>query len=206
MFYSKFIEKISSRLHLKSSSPKYLTLRPVVIGGLILLLAGIGFYAYTMQPGAQMKLPQQDAEVVKQDGKIKITADTELIQRITYTKCKDQEEFRTKPPDNIVGLNLNQVQKIYSGWTIDKFDTKEVNMNLKVDSMCREHANNLFIGIRDGYVAVYYGVPGPKAIVKEVTKIPVNRLVPEDLQELHQGLVVQSKEELLRTLEGMQSR
>jgi hypothetical protein len=202
---SKFIAKISSFYSVKWFG-KSVFIRPVLIGGIILLLSGIGYYVFQVNEEGKLLVPPQESEVVKQDGKIKISANTDIIQKITYTKCNEEEVFKTKPPDNLVGLNFNQVQKIYTGWAIEKFDTKEVEMSLKVDSLCREHANNMFIGIKDGNVAVFYGVPGPKAIVKEVTKIPITALMPQDVQELQQGLVVQSKEELLRTLEGMQAR
>jgi len=200
---SKIIAKLSA-IFLTHSAGKLR--RPVLIGGLILLLSGIGYFALQVNNEAEFPVPPQESEAVKQDGKIKISASTDLVQKIIYTKCKDEEIFKTKPPDNLVGLNFNQVNNIYSGWTIEKFDTKEVEMTLKVDSLCREHANNMFIGIKDGYVAVFYGVPGPKGIVKEVTKIPVSQLMAQDVQELKDGLVVQSKQELVRTLEGMQSR
>ena len=147
-----------------------------------------------------------ETEVAKQDAKIKIAGHTDLLQKIVYLKCNDEEVFRTKPAANLVGLNFQQVQRVYSGWTIDKFDVNEVEMTLKVDSYCREHANHMFLGIKDGHIAIYYGKPGPKAIVKEVTNIPINRLMPQDVEELRRGLEVQSREELLRTLEGMQSR
>jgi hypothetical protein len=148
---------------------------------------------------------QLETEVAR-DSRIKITAATDLVQKIIYLRCNDEEVFRTKPADSLIGLNIYQVQKVYNGWTIDKFDTQTVEMSLKVDSYCREHANNMFIGMKDGFVAVYYGKPGPKAIVKEVTGIPVGRLSGEDAEELRRGLIVQSREDLLRTLEGMQSR
>ncbi|MDF2572478.1 MAG: hypothetical protein K0R55_4082 [Sporomusa sp.] len=202
---SKFMAKLSS-LHLSKKIGRIMFLRPVVIGGLILLLSGIGYYIFQENDEVKPLVPQQESEVTKQDGKIKISANTDVVQKIIYTKCKDEEIFRTKPPDNLIGLNFSQVQKVYSGWSFEKFDNKEVEMTLKVDSLCREHANNMFIGIKDGHVAVFYGIPGPKAIVKEVTKISISNLMPQDVQELHQGLVVQSKEELLRTLEGMQAR
>lgn len=202
---SKIIAKLTS-LHQVKVHGKLITVKPVLIGGLILLLFGTGFYAFRDGKENELTVPSQETEAVKQDGKIKISTNTDVVQKIFYNKCKDEEVFRTKPPDNLVGLNFNQVQKIYPGWSIEKFDTKEVEMTLKVDSLCREHANNMFIGLKDGYVTVFYGVPGPKAIVKEVTKIPINALMPQDVQELRQGLVVQSKEELLRTLEGMQAR
>ena len=202
---SKLIAKLSS-LHQVNVFGKSISMKPVLISGLILLLFGIGYYSSKISPEVKLPISQQGSEVVKQDGKIKIATNTDLVQKIIYTKCKDNEVFRTKPPDNLVGLTFNQVQKIYPGWSIEKFDTKELEMTLTVDSLCREHSNNMFIGIKNGYVTVFYGVPGPKAIVKEVTKIPVNSLMPQDVQELRQGLIVQSKEELLRTLEGMQAR
>lgn len=201
---SKLIAKLASLQQIKLYG-KPIPVKPILIGGLILLLSGIGYYAFQVDINAKLSYPQE-SEAVKQDGKIKISANTDVVQKIMYTKCKDEEVFRTKPPDNLVGLTFNQVQKIYSGWSIEKFDTKEVEMRLQVDSLCREHANNMFIGIKDGYVTVFSGIPGPKAIVKEVTKIPINSLMPQDVLELRQGLVVQSKEELLRTLEGMQAR
>ena len=205
MSINKFFARISGHGFAKWLS-KPVFFRPVVIGGLILLLSSLGYYVLQVNDGSSLLVPPKESEVVKQDGKIKISANTDIVQKITYTKCNEQEIFKTKPPDNLVGLNFAQVQKIYNGWSIEKFDTKEVEMSLKVDSLCREHANNMFIGIKDDKVAVFYGVPGPKAIIKEVTKIPVAALMPQDVQELRQGLVVQSKEELLRTLEGMQAR
>ena len=201
---SKFVDALTTLRH--SRVVGKLKTRPVLVGGLIILLCCMGYFALLADKGTKLLIPDQQTEAVKQDGKIKISADTDVVQKIMYTKCSDAEVFRTKPQDNLIGLNFNQVQKIYSGWTIEKFDTKEVEMTLKVDSLCREHANNMFIGIKDGHVTVFYGVPGPKALVKEVTKIPINSLMPQDVLELRQGLVVGSKEELLRTLEGMQAR
>jgi hypothetical protein len=179
----------------------------MITASFILILCFFTFYlVYRSHSEDTNPLLPQESEVVNQDSKIKITANTEIVQKIIYLKCNEEEVLRTKPADNLVGLNYYQVQKIYQGWTIDKFDSLGVEMTLKVDSYCREHANNMFIGIKDGYVAVFYGKPGPKAIVKEVTTIAVNKIMPQDVEELKRGMVVQSREELLRTLEGMQSR
>lgn len=187
--------------------PKFTKVRYLLIAGIILGGCLLAYHFFGSPPGRDISpIVPKETEVTKQDAKIKITANTDLVQKIIYAKCNDEEVFRTKPADNLVGLNMQQFQKVYSGWTIHKFDTMELEMSLKVDSYCREHANNMFIGIKDGNVAVFYGKPGPKAILKEVTKIPVSKLVQEDLDELRRGMIVQSREELLRTLEGMQSR
>lgn len=185
-------------LHDKDIDKKYLLL-------ITFLIAVIGLCTYSWLTWGNNKAPK-GTEVAKQNLSIKILPETEITQKIVYLKCNDEEVYKTKAPDNLIGLNYLQVQKIYSGWAIEKFDTDEVEMKLEVDSLCREHANHMFIGIKDGYVAVYYGNPGPKAILKEVTKIPVKDLMMQDQEELQRGMVVNSREEMLRFLEGMQSK
>ncbi len=156
--------------------------------------------------GKDYRGSDKDAQAARQDGKIKVTAETNMVQTIHYLKDGEDEVFRTKPADNLIGLNYDQIVKMYPDWTIEKFDTDAVEMSLSVDSYSREHANNTFIGMQDGYVAIFYGKPGPKALLKEKTQIAVSSLTPQDLEELKQGIVVQSREELMRTLEGLGSR
>jgi len=172
------------------------------------LLVGMSAYYITYHSflGGNGSVVPQEAEVVKQEGTIKITANTNLVQRIIHLKCNDEEILRTKPTEKLVGLTIYQLQKVYQDWTFDKFDSDEVDMTLRVDNYCSEHADNMFIGIKDGSVAVFYGKPGPRAILKEVTNISTSKFMTQDIEELRQGIVVQSKEELLRTLEGMQAR
>lgn len=174
----------------------------------IFLLVGVSAYyiTYLSFTGEDKSLSPQEAEVIKQEGKIKITTNTDLVQKILYLKCNDEEVLRTKPSEKLIGLNIYQLQQVYQGWIVDKFDIHEVDMTLKVDSYCREHANNMFIGIQDGSVAVFYGKPGLRPILKETTNIQTNQLMAQDIEELQRGIVVSSQEELLRTLEGMQSR
>lgn len=163
----------------------------------------IGYLSFTEE---DKSLPFQETEVIKPEGKIKINANTDLVQKIIYLKCSEEEILRTKPTEKLIGLTIYQLQKVYQGWVFDKFDSDEVDMTLKVDSYCREHANNMFIGISDGHVAIFYGKPGSKPIIKEKTNIKASQLMTEDVEELKNGITVGSKEELLRTLEGMQSR
>jgi hypothetical protein len=177
------------------------------ISCILIIAACIAYYVSKPPPlGENLPgLPQQ-AEMVRQDAKIKVNADTDIVQKILYLKCGDEEVFRTKPAERLVGLSYEQVQKVYAGWLIEKFDTNEIEMSLQVNSLCREHANNMYIGVHDGYIAVYYGKPGSKAVLKEVTSIATTQLTEIDLAELQKGLVVHSKEELLKTIEGMYSR
>lgn len=165
----------------------------------------IAYYFETYIPHMSIPNPRLNTQVTK-DNRIKVTANTELIQKKVYLRCGDEEALRSKPTDNLIGMDISQVQKAFPGWAIDKFDSDALELSMKVDDYCPDHANNYFIGIKDGRVAVFYGKPGPKAIMKEMTNIPVNALSGEDLEQLQKGLPVKSHEELLRILEGMQGR
>lgn len=175
----------------------------------VILAAAIGMGMwYWYHPADYNSYPNRplppNVEVIGDTG-IKIRHDTDILQRIVYSRCADEESFKTKATENLMGLTYQQVQKVYSGWAIQKFDAAEVEMTLAIDSLCREHANNLFIGIQDGYVAVFYGKPGGKPLLKEVTKVHVSKLMPQDADEIRRGMPVQSREELLRFIEGLDS-
>lgn len=173
---------------------------------LMLALLAAYFVVGAQREKARPPGMHRDTEVAQHDLGVKITPNTVLLQKITYVKCGDQETFRTHAADNLLGKNFQQVQQVYGGWNIEKFDIDEVVMSLQVDALCPEHANNMFVGLKDGYVAVYYGRPGPKALLKEVTKVAASSLMEQDREELQRGVVVHSQEELLRTLEGLQAR
>jgi hypothetical protein len=102
--------------------------------GVIAAICLAGYFIYNSQADKKHDPKLPGLEVAKQDLAIKITPNTDLVQRIVYLKCKDEEVFHTKPADNLIGLNHNQIQKVYSGWRIEKFDTLEVAMTLQVDS------------------------------------------------------------------------
>ncbi|MDR1702625.1 MAG: BofC C-terminal domain-containing protein [Sporomusaceae bacterium] len=156
--------------------------------------------------GYDNSIKMSESKAAQQNGKIKITAATKITQKILYLKCWSEEVAELEPTPLLIGLNYNQLQKLYPDWQIENFDENEVALTSEIDSMCREHTNNTFIGVKDGYVAVFHGVPGPNAILKEMTNISLDKVMLEDLKEISSGLKVNSKEELLITLEGMQER
>jgi hypothetical protein len=189
--------------------PKVSTRNKWFAGALFVLAALVGYFGYgyiSKTPPIVDYRAQPQSEKVQHDARLKITAETMLHQKMIYKKCGDQESLRARPSENYIGMTLSQIQAAYPGWTIDYFDANEVRMTLEIDNFCREHANGMYIGTKDGYVTVFYGKPGIKPIVKEVTKIATKQLVAEDVAELEKGIVVNTKEELLRTLEGMQSQ
>lgn len=189
--------------------PKLSTRHQLLAAVLFVAAGAVGYFGYAYFSGTPPIVDyrnQLQSEYVQHDAKIKITAETMMHQKMIYQKCNDQENLRARPSEKYIGMTLSEIQSAYPGWTIDYFDAAEVRMTLLIDDLCREHANGMYIGVKDGYVTVFYGNPDIKPIVKEVTNIPIKKLVSEDVAELEKGIIVNTKEELLRTLEGMQSQ
>lgn len=173
-----------------------------LLGFFIFVIVFCIFY-YRFNDKANLLVPNKNEAANYEN---KISSETEFIQRIHYTRCGEEEVIRTKPADNIIGLSLNELGTTYKGWNIVTFSEKEVEMTIDIDNFCQEHANNEYIGIKDGVVTVFYGKPGSKPIVKESTEIHSNKLMSQDIEILQRGLLVHTKEELMQTLEGLQSR
>ncbi|WP_418626736.1 BofC C-terminal domain-containing protein, partial [Anaerosinus sp.] len=75
-----------------------------------------------------------------------------------------------------------------------------------VNDYCEWHKNNNFIGIHEGRIAIFSGMPDNKPLLREQTMISVDQLHPQALEEIKNGLVFSSKEEMLQFLEGIQSK
>lgn len=143
-------------------------------------------------------------EVAQKDLNIKVAPQTDIVQKIKYTKCGEEEIQQKKAGPELAGLTLQQIQQVYTGWSIDTFDTREIVLSLNVDDYCKKHSDHMFLGVHEGLVAVFYGEPGPQALLKEETSIPLQDIQPQDRLELEKGIVVKDRSELLQTLEGLQ--
>jgi hypothetical protein len=181
----------------------------ILVVGLICAVA----LSYRLFAGGYLGQPQtvpeksvapQDREVVQQDLQIKVTPQTEIVQKIKYTKCGDEEITREPASAKLVGMTAQQLCQVYQGWSVETFDRQEVVLVLQVDGYCKIHNDNMFVGIHNGYVAVFYGQPGPQALLKEETNIPLESVQTQDQEELTKGIIVKDRSELLQTLEGLQ--
>ncbi len=175
--------------------------------GVLVALFCIGYYWYTTQlPNPNPNIDSIEQKVIKNESESKISQDTVIVQKMIYIQCNDIETYKTKPGMNLIGLTRAQLQNVYPDWIIDSFSAREVVMHHNVNGLCREHANSTYIGIKDGFVTIFYGKPGKNAIVKEITNISIDQLMPQDIKDLRKGIVIENREKLLRTLEGLQSR
>lgn len=165
------------------------------------LLLGVLAWWFTGNEGVT-----HEQQVSKVDNTIKIMPNTNIVQTLFYTKCKDQEVSTIEAKENEIGMNYQEFQMSYPKWNIETFDLEQIVMSSQIDDYCKEHLSHQFIGIQGSYVAIFYGKPGEKSELKEITQIATKNLQPQAAEEIRQGIVFQSKEEMLKILEGLHSK
>jgi len=149
-----------------------------------------------LNPGGKPSSPKVIA-VTAHGPQAQISANTNVVQKTTYLRCNDEQIFNGKPAANMIGMDQKQLRQTYSEWTIDKFDPHDLQMSIRIDTLCREHASNLYLGISDGFVVIFHGTPVMKPIVKEPTKIRAAELAPEEVEKLRRGLPIAFYEEAM---------
>jgi len=134
-----------------------------------------------------------------------IGENTEIITRVIYEQTGQQEVTKIKPTKDMIGLTKKDLEQVYNGWNIDEFSPSKVQLTLRVKRQAEVNIPKYYLGIKDGYVAVFKDPPGPKARLKQMSKIPIKSLPEQEVKDLERGIQVKSEEELLEILEGLSS-
>lgn len=159
------------------------------------LVLGLGLYALLVQRQPPVAEPPEPQPPI-----------TENAQSYTI-RYKCNHEVTLTPSDGVLGLlsmlNLTEDSIIWEA-AIQGSASDYVQLGT-VAELCRECQTYMFVGVKDGYVAVYYGLPRPDAELRYVTDILVSRLPPYLQEDLSAGIIIRSEEQLLRFLEGIDS-
>lgn len=135
-----------------------------------------------------------------------INENTEIVTKVIYEQTGQQEVTTIKPTQDMLGLTKKDLQEVYNGWIIEEFSPNKVQLTLRVKKQAEGLKKpKLYLGIKNGYVAVFQEPPGPKAKLKQLTKIPVKSLPEQEAKDLEKGIQVKSEEEMLEILEGLSS-
>ncbi len=98
----------------------------------------------------------------------------------------------------MANLTLDEVRNLYPQWKIERFTSGMVVLRERIDSQ-----GKMFLGINNGYVALFYGQPGKPEGIERVTGVQVNKLRPEDQARLQRGIPVKNLEEAFGYMEGL---
>lgn len=97
-------------------------------------------------------------------------------------------------PSQALGLDLGQFRSLFPLWHVVSFTPQLVELAAEIQADPKTLEDTLFLGVYEGKVAVFFGRPGGDFfLLKEVTAIPVTRLLPEDRRRLQEGVPTDPK-------------
>lgn len=128
----------------------------------------------------------------------KVSPNCIFIFKTLYHKCEHIKVEKEQVKEVMVNKTREDLEKIYKEWKIVTFRNDEVLFYREDEGMCGEH---YLLREQDGYIAIYSIDEDEDLNLESITSIYVDLLPEEDIVMLKEGIRVNGKEELNRTLE-----
>ena len=128
----------------------------------------------------------------------KVSPNAILILKKHYQECNHTIKEYAEIPEDFVNLTLEEVQKEYTEWEIEKFSPLEIILIKEEKAVCNEH---YLLKETNGVIAVYRIEKSGEETLIEETGISIEYLTENDKMKIKEGIKVYGKEELNATLE-----
>lgn len=125
-----------------------------------------------------------------------------LLTYTIYSLCNHNSTSNQSIPKELVGLTKEEVQKLYPDWNIIRFEPNLIEVKVTLEALDEQCANRKYLGLSDGNVAIFRGMPG-RGVVEKITAIRAENLPASEIESLQIGLEVASEGEVLEILEGL---
>lgn len=126
-----------------------------------------------------------------------------VVYRTIYRLCGSREEKEEPVWPELVGRSQQEVVQRHPGWQLVSFAPDRIVLERQVEAMCPDMVRYRFVTISDDRVAVYYGRDPDHLLLKELSPLRAEGLLPEDRQVLGQGVVLEGDEQVAQFLEGL---
>ena len=131
---------------------------------------------------------------------MKLNAGAKLIYSTFYVGCGDEVTEEKSIEDRHIGYTKSKLEQDERDWDIVNFTPDEVKLKREVHGIC---SNHYYIGIQNGYVALFQGIPGMQSTLVERTDIIADTLREDDRMVLEKGLIINNEQEFLKIREGL---
>ncbi|MCL6450894.1 MAG: hypothetical protein K6T75_06345 [Acetobacteraceae bacterium] len=126
-----------------------------------------------------------------------------VVLSTLYRSCGHREEVSGMAPPGLVGRGVEALTQAFPGWSVE-MRPGVVVLSRVADGFCGEDLRFRHLGVAGGKVAVFYGLPRPDPVLKELTGVEVSRLTVQDRRRLEEGGVVAAGDEAIEAwLEGL---
>lgn len=131
----------------------------------------------------------------------KTSPNCKLTMKRYYNECGHSIEEYTDLNNELVNKTKDEIQQVYSAWTIDKFSNDEIIISRSFDSQCGEH---YIVREKDRKVAVYLISGDGTETELQDTEISTEFLTEADKIELQDGIRANGKQELNQVIENFE--
>ena len=128
----------------------------------------------------------------------KVSPNCIFIFKTLYHKCEHTKVEKEQVKDVMVNKTREDLSKIYKNWQIITFRNDQVLFYREDEGMCNEH---YLLRDLNGYVCIYSIDEDEDLNLESTTSIFTGYLPEEDILRLKEGIRINGKEELNKTLE-----
>jgi len=155
------------------------------------------------EPDIIISNDNQDVEIITLPNEgVRITANTRLIYEYQYEEDSIIDRTEEDAPYFLINKTEEDIRELYNDWDVLKFTEGEVVLRRTIEGMSRQY---FYIGVMDGYIAVFYQNPINGSNLKEITSTPYSILPLQEQYKLLKGVEVAGEENLIRMLEDYTS-
>lgn len=129
---------------------------------------------------------------------------SELLLKKYFTYCGHTEVKEIKEGDSLLKWSRQDILNVYPDWEIQESGKDRLTLLRRVDDFCSIDQKKRYVGIKDGYVAIFYGEPKMKKKVFRVTDISMKKFPDLMKQQLEQGIPGESEEHLISIIEDLE--
>ena len=149
------------------------------------------------------KNDSQEIEIeIAPNKEVRITEKTKLVYEYLYKDDAKIDKTEEDAPYFLINKTQQEIKDLYNDWDLLKFTENEVVLRKTVEGMSRQY---YYIGVLDGYVAVFYKNAINGSNLKEITSTPYSTLPIEEQYKIQKGIEVTGEDNLIRLLEDYDS-
>lgn len=131
----------------------------------------------------------------------KISPNAIIIFNKYYKKCRHLIKTRENVSEEMVNINEEEFQKLYSDWEIKQFNNDEIILYKEFEGECGEH---YVLKENNGFISIYRIESNGDLVLIEKTEIATQYLPQVDLDKLKEGITLTGKEELNSYIEDFE--
>ena len=181
----------------------------IIFTAVFVISVGIGFMAGRSVMEDMPKIERNDVYAAEKDESkkasgdvVKIVPGTKIIYEYYYPADGETEIVEESAPYFMLGLTFKELQQNYDMWQIIYFSQDKVIMRRSVYG---EREQRYTVGIKDGYVTVFYDIDSDVELVREITNIFAGALPEEEQKNLKNGVKVVGENNLISILQDYSS-